>query len=133
MTKDQHTTDMERKIIRSLFLLATVFTMGYTRAAEPFRVGNSASEVRLERSLERELNRHVIYPVMEEKTDMTGEVFVSFVVNTEGKLVVIDCTSANKHLRDYVLRRLERVDIGDNPNGVWKTTRMRFVFRPERA
>lgn len=133
MTKDQHTTDMERKIIRSLFLLATVFTMGYTRAAEPFRLGKANNENKIERSLERELNRHVIYPVMEEKKDMTGEVFVSFVVNTEGKLVVIDCNSANQELRNYVLRRLERVDIGDNPNGVWKTTRMRFVFRPERA
>ncbi|HOP42716.1 MAG: hypothetical protein R2810_02790 [Flavobacteriales bacterium] len=133
MTKDQHTTDMERKIIRSLFLLATVFTMGYTRAAEPFRLGKANNENKIERSLERELNRHVIFPVMEEKKDMTGEVFVSFVVNTEGKLVVIDCNSANQELRNYVLRRLERVDIGDNPNGVWKTTRMRFVFRPERA
>ena len=133
MTKDQHTTDMERKIIRSLFLLATVFTMGYTRAAEPFRLGKANNENKIERSLERELNRHVIYPVMEEKKDMTGEVFVSFVVNTEGKLVVIDCNSANQELRNYVLGRLERVDIGDNPNGVWKTTRMRFVFRPERA
>ena len=46
---------------------------------------------------------------------MTGEVFVSFVVNTEGKLVVIDCNSANQELRNYVLGRLERVDIGDNP------------------
>ncbi|MCB0816283.1 MAG: hypothetical protein KDB77_02070, partial [Flavobacteriales bacterium] len=91
------------------------------------------NENKIERSLERELNRHVIFPVMEEKKDMTGEVFVSFVVNTEGKLVVIDCNSANQELRNYVLRRLERVDIGDNPNGVWKTTRMRFVFRPERA
>lgn len=133
MTKDQHTTDMERKIIRSLFLLATVFTMGYTRAAEPFRLGKANNENKIERSLERELNRHAIFPVMEEKKDMTGEVFVSFVVNTEGKLVVIDCNSANQELRNYVLRRLERVDIGDNPNGVWKTTRMRFVFRPERA
>ncbi|HPJ51590.1 MAG: hypothetical protein KDB75_04635 [Flavobacteriales bacterium] len=133
MTKDQHTTDMERKIIRSLFLLATVFTMGYTRAAEPFRLGKANNENKIERSLERELNRHVIFPVMEEKKDMTGEVFVSFVVNTEGKLVVIDCNSANQELRNYVLGRLERVDIGDNPNGVWKTTRMRFVFRPERA
>ena len=133
MTKDQPTIDMERKIIRSLFLLATVFTMGYTRAAEPFRMGKANNDNKIERSLERELNRHVIYPVMEDKKDMTGEVFVSFVVNTEGKLVVIDCTSANEQLRDYVMHRLERVDIGDNPNGVWKTTRMRFVFRPERA
>ncbi|MCB0780955.1 MAG: hypothetical protein KDC03_15780, partial [Flavobacteriales bacterium] len=98
MTKDQHTTDMERKIIRSLFLLATVFTMGYTRAAEPFRLGKANNENKIERSLERELNRHVIFPVMEEKKDMTGEVFVSFVVNTEGKLVVIDCNSANQEL-----------------------------------
>ena len=44
---------------------------------------------------------------------------------------MIDAISTNDDLRAYVLRKLSRVDIGTNPEGVWKTSHIRFVFRPE--
>ncbi|MCB0791290.1 MAG: hypothetical protein H6595_05740 [Flavobacteriales bacterium] len=115
-----------------LVLLATVFTMGYTRAAEPFRKSNNAHAA-IERELEHALSRHVIFPVMERGNDMTGEVVVSFVVNREGRLEVLSCESENKELEQYVLRKLALVDVGENPDGIWKTTHVRFVFRPETA
>jgi len=46
---------------------------------------------------------------------------------------VIDCRSANERLKDYVLRKLARIDIGDNPDGSWKTTHMVFNFHPEKS
>ena len=62
---------------------------------------------------------------------MNGEVVVSFVIDIEGKVQVISAHSKNQALCEYVLRKLSKVDIGDNPNGLWKTTHMRFVFHPE--
>lgn len=117
---------------KSLLLLATVFTYGYARAAEPLRT-NAGHVTALERAVERQLNRHVVFPVLERTHDMTGEVTVSFVVDREGRLEVLECVSANEALRQYVLAKLAKVDVGVNPDGIWKTSRVRFVFRPERA
>ena len=62
---------------------------------------------------------------------MDGVVEVNFVIDSEGKVQVIQADASNDHLRSYVLRKLAKVDIGDNPNGTWKIERMRFVFHPE--
>lgn len=124
---------MKTTISRSLLLLATVFTLGYTNAAEPVRIGSALSKrSALERSLDRALSRTLSFPLME-KADMTGEVYVSFVVDTQGRIQVIECNSANQELKAYVLRKLARVDIGDNPDGSWKTTHMVFNFHPEKV
>lgn len=122
---------MRTVISRSLILLATVFTFGYTRAAEPVRMGLTKKSS-LERTLDRALNNTLAYPLLS-KENMNGEVFVSFVINKEGRIEVIEASSANEQLKAYVLRKLARIDIGDNPDGSWKTTRMVFNFRPEKA
>jgi hypothetical protein len=120
---------MIRMIARTTLLLATVFTLGAASAAEPFKM-NTPAKTRMERALDHQLSRHLTFPTLA-KADMTGEVTVSFVVNAEGRIEVIDATSTNDDLRAYVLRKLSRVDIGTNPVGVWKTSHIRFVFRPE--
>lgn len=123
---------MKTVISRSLLLFATVFTLGYAQAAEPVRMNSIAKKSTLERSLDRALNNTLAYPLLT-KQDMNGEVFVSFVVNTEGRIQVIECSSANQQLKEYVLRKLTRIDIGENPEGSWKTTHMVFNFHPEKA
>ena len=122
---------MNNKLSRLTLVLASVLTLGYARAAEPVRL-NSNERPAIERSLERQLNRHLSFPVME-TGNMTGKVYVSFVVDKEGKLEVISCASDNERLRAYVLRKLARVDIGENPDGIWKTTHMVFDFHPEKS
>jgi len=116
----------------ALLLLATVFAFGYTRAAEPIRIPTRNADA-LERAVEQALNKHVVFPLMEREQNMTGEVFVSFVVNKEGRLEVLESFSQNEPLRQYVLGKLAKVDIGENPDGIWRTSRVRFVFRPEKA
>ncbi len=123
---------MKTTITRTLLLFATVFTFGYTRAAEPLRVPANTKRSNLERSLDRALRNNISYPLLD-RADMTGEVFVSFVINTEGRIEVLECNSANERLKSYVLRKLARIDIGDNPEGSWKTTHMRFNFHREKA
>lgn len=123
---------MNTNISRSILLLATVFTLGYARAAEPLRMNTMGKKTTLERSLERALNNSLSYPLLT-RENMNGEVYVSFVINKEGRIEVIDCRSANERLKDHVLRKLARIDIGDNPDGSWKTTHMVFNFHPEKS
>ena len=68
---------------------------------------------------------------MERKREMDGEVRVSFVIDTEGQVKVIGADGTSDELRDYVLGKLAKVDVGSNPDGLWRTTYMKFVFRPE--
>ena len=85
----------------------------------------------LERELERQIDKYVTYPILQPATEMEGEVIVSFVIDAVGKVRVINARSENDALCTYVLKMLSKVDIGDNPDGTWKTTHMRFRFRPE--
>jgi hypothetical protein len=129
MAKRPHA--MKNSITHIIAVAATFLTIGQAMAAEPVKV-NSTSVKALERALDRELNKHLAYPVLE-KSNMTGDVYVSFLVNKEGRIEVIECNSTNEKLRQYVIKKLARIDIGENPNGIWKTTHMRISFHPERT
>ena len=123
---------MKTIISRSLFLLGTIAILGQTKAINPpaIAVDNSAKLATMERTLEHQLNRKIAFPVLA-KENMIGEVYVSFVIDKEGKVEVLSCRSENDALSAYVLRKLARIDIGENPEGIWKTTHMCFNFRPE--
>lgn len=129
--KPNNANAMKNRFSRLLVVIATVFTFGYGRAAEPIRVNEAKDRVNLERVLDKALNRHLSFPIME-KGDMTGKVQVSFNIDKEGRVQVLSCTSANERLRDYVLRKLARIDVGANPEGIWKTTHMVIDFHAER-
>lgn len=59
MVKQPQTDNaMKTRISRMLLMIATVFTMGYARAAEPVRFNESKERGALERNLDRALNRH---------------------------------------------------------------------------
>jgi hypothetical protein len=122
---------MKTIISRAALLTAAVFTFAFAQAADPVRMNGAArNTTALERNLDRALNRHLSFPLAN-KADMTGEVYVSFVIDKEGRVEVLDCRADNQQLKDYVLRKLARIDIGENPEGIWKTTHMRITFRPE--
>jgi hypothetical protein len=122
---------MRTRITRLLLVFASVLTLGYARAAEPVTFGADAGAKVLDRALDRALNRHMTFPWLE-RGDMTGKVLVSFNIDAEGKVQVISCSSANERLKAYVLRKLARIDIGSNPDGIWKTTHLVIDFHPER-
>jgi|SRR5690606_1060255 len=123
---------MMSNITRSLSVIATVLTLSQAIAANPVRLGSTVSKIELERNLDRALNKHLSFPVLA-KADMTGEVFVSFVIDKEGKVEVLEISSTNQELKEHVMRKLTRIDIGENPDGIWKTTHMRITFKPEQT
>ncbi len=123
---------MKTFIHRSIILLALSLIMGSTFSADPIRHNDSSMKrSTLERNLDRALNRHLSFPLAAQG-DMIGEVYVSFVIDKDGDLQVLDCRSANAELREHVLTKLARINVGQNPEGIWKTTHMHIRFRPER-
>ena len=121
------------RITRLALLFASVLTMGYARAVEPTNLdGTDAKRAAIERTLDKALNRELSFPILA-KGDMTGKVYVSFVIDKEGKVEVITCASSNEQLKAYVLRKLARIDVGENPDGIWKTTHMVIDFHNERS
>ena len=118
---------MNTFILRSAIVAATSLIMGSSQASTPPAATASTS---MERKLDHQLNKHIAFPLNGGER-MDGVVVVSFVVDIEGRLKIVEAETTNPELRDYVLRQLEKVDIGDNPSGTWKIERRRFVFRPE--
>lgn len=122
---------MKTTILRAALMFAATSTFLSVSAAEPATPLRSATPKAMERELDRQIDKYVTYPLLQRSQRMDGEVLVSFVINAEGKVKVISARSKNTELCEYVIRMLTKVDIGDNPDGTWKTTRMRFKFRPE--
>ncbi len=118
---------MKTLSILSAFLLFGTSAM----AAEPATPLPSTAPSSMERELERQIDRFVTYPIANRAAAMDGEVLVSFVIDAVGKVRVINASSSNDALCAYVLKMLDKVDIGDNPEGTWKTTHIRFRFGPE--
>ena len=122
---------MKTLITRSAIVIATVFAVATVDAAEPIAPKATSNSTIMERELQRQIDKYVSYPLIACTVNMDGAVVVSFVIDTEGQVNVIGAESTSSELRDYVLSKLAKVDVGSNPDGMWKTTHMKFVFRPE--
>ena len=109
------------------FLLVFQLLAGHVLANGP---GFPASDPALEHELMRQVDKYVHYPLLAER-DMDGEVLISFVITTEGRVVVVEANGTSEILLEYVLRRIRKIDIGENPSGAWRTTHMHFRVRPE--
>lgn len=122
---------MKTSILRSVIMFSTLLTVSVACANGPVLKAHVNNRTSLERELQRQLDKYVSYPLMARTGSMDGAVVVSFVIDTHGQVNVIGAESTSNELRDYVLGKLAKVDIGSNPDGLWKTTHVRFVFRPE--
>jgi len=122
---------MKALITRSAIVIATVFAAASVRAAEPVAPKTTSNSTVMERELQRQIDKYISYPLMARTGNMDGAVVVSFVIDTEGQVKVIGADGTSDELRDYVLGKLAKVDVGSNPDGLWRTTYMKFVFRPE--
>lgn len=123
---------MKNPASRLILLLATASLFTAARAAGPTSPMAAATST-LEHAVKQQINRHVIYPLSDPDGRMYGQVDVAFAVDVEGRLVVLAANSSNKALCDYVVNRLRRVKVGANRSGIWYTSHIRFVFRPEPA
>src|SRR5690606_22646869 len=115
----------------NLLLLALTLLTASAHAAGPSPAAYITNTKHLERAVEHQINRHMIFPLSAEEGEMCGEVYVSYAVDVHGRLVVLKATSTNEALRAYVLEKLGKVRVGPNATGLWNITQVRFTFRPE--
>lgn len=111
-------------------MMGQVRAVGGPETSAPFPTANNTA---LERAVMHQINHHVIFPLDAEEGAMYGTVVVAFAVDVQGHLIVKHASSENERLRDYVVRKLGKVQVEANPTGLWKITRMRFTFRPQEA
>lgn len=117
-----------------LSLALTIGTMLFcapSRASDDTPETITANSHALERAVMHQINRHVIFPLNAEAGAMSGIVDVAFAVDINGRLTVKGAQSDNNSLREYVLRKLSNVQVAPNPSGLWSTTHLRFIFKPE--
>ena len=122
---------MKRIILRSVIMFSTLATISAAYASGPVLKARMHNPAALERELQHQIDKYVSYPLMERAEGMDGDVMVSLVIDSEGRVNIICAESGNAVLQAYVVRRLAKVDIGSNPEGVWKTSHFRFRFHPE--
>lgn len=112
-----------------------VFTMNSAQAEGDKALSTSKSNATeiamLKKELNRELSKNMVFPYLERDVEMYGTVITTFVVDREGKLEVLDIKSTNPNLIDHVRRKLAKVDLKDNNDGIWRKTTVRFVFKKE--
>jgi len=124
-----------KKLISIIATLAMVFTMNSAKAEGDKALSTSksnATEIEmLKKELNRELSKNMVFPYLERDVEMYGTVITTFVVDREGKLEVLDIKSTNPNLIDHVRRKLAKVDLKDNNDGIWRKTTVRFVFKKE--
>jgi len=123
---------MKTFALRSTLMLAACLLLSAAQAAGPGSplTASTVNSSRLLRQVEHQIDRHGIYP-LDDDGQLYGQVDVAFVVNMEGRIVVLSAVSANAELREYVLEKLGRVHVAENPSGIWQTTHVRFIFKPE--
>ena len=125
---------MKTMILRHGFALGLLLLAPILHAAAsglPDEFLTTAPHTEMERAVQHQINRFVIFPLSGDADSMYGVVDIAYVVNTEGQVVIVSSESQNGKLRDYVVRKLARIKVGPNPSGLWNISRMRFTFRPE--
>ncbi len=122
---------MKTSILRSVTLLPILVLAGMACAIGPVPKANVNNPAALEHELQHQIDKLVIYPLMERTGTMDGDVVVSLVVDEQGQVKVTGAQSNNPALQAYVLKKLAKVDVGTNPGGVWRTSHFRFRFHPE--
>lgn len=120
--------------LRHVFALGLLLSASIIHAASgdlPDAFMTAAHHAEMEREVRHQIDRFVIFPLSGDADAMYGTVDIAYVVNTEGRVVVLNSDSKNNDLCDYVVRKLGRIKVGPNPSGLWNISHVRFTFRPE--
>jgi hypothetical protein len=123
------TTAFRRAMSLAVLLLAVPAFASATGDPVPDYIhSNSAT---LEREVMHQIDRYVIYPVGDRTDAMLGVVEVTYVVNTEGRLVVTSAGIGEPRTPGLCAgKAVPRTD-QPNPSGLWKPSNVRFTFRAE--
>lgn len=67
----------------------------------------------------------------QEEPNMDGVVEVSFKIDSEGKVQIINMNSTSPQLAEYVIKKLSKIQLQQGDSQVGKIIRYRFVFKKQ--
>jgi hypothetical protein len=67
----------------------------------------------------------------QEEPNMDGVVEVSFKIDNEGKVQIINMNSTSPQLAEYVIKKLNKIQLQQGDSQVGKIIRYRFVFKKQ--
>lgn len=67
----------------------------------------------------------------QEEPNMDGVVEVSFKIDSEGKVQIINMNSTSPQLAEYVIKKLNKIQLQQGDSQVGKIIRYRFVFKKQ--
>lgn len=76
------------------------------------------------------VDKHVVFPIFQDQ-NMEGTVEVSFKINTEGQVNILNIKSSNPDLIDYVVKKLKKIKLEKSDDSVGQTIKYRFVFKKQ--
>ena len=63
--------------------------------------------------------------------ELEGTVEVSFMINTEGKVQILKINASSPSLVDYVVKKLNKIQLTDSDSQVGQVIKYRFVFKKQ--
>lgn len=63
--------------------------------------------------------------------NMDGVVEVSFQIDTQGKVQIININSTSPQLAEYVIKKLNKIQLDKSDSQIGKIIRYRFVFKKQ--
>ncbi|MFM9986473.1 MAG: hypothetical protein ACKVOK_14635 [Flavobacteriales bacterium] len=67
----------------------------------------------------------------QDEPNMDGVVEVSFKIDNEGKVQIINMNSTSPQLAEYVIKKLNKIQLQQGDSQVGKIIRYRFVFKKQ--
>lgn len=114
-------------------ILSTLFLM--LIAAQPSYASMGSGDDRetstmVSASLKRMIDKHMVFPVFQPE-EMHGTVEISFKIDDEGKVKILNVQSSNPDLVDYVVKKLKKIQLDKQDENIGKTVKYRFVFKKQ--
>jgi len=114
----------------ALLSMSSILTLSAFSFPSNVEVGKDSDVPTEYSALRKKIDRHVIFPVFQQQ-NMQGTVDVSFQIDNDGNLKIIQINSSNPELIDYVLSKLKKIQLDKEDSSIGQTIKYRFVFKKQ--
>lgn len=87
------------------------------------------SETTSEMKFKQTITNKITYPTFASERKIEGDVYVSFEVNKDGRIIVLKSNATHPELESYVIQKLNEMDYPYEDSVTEKIYYMKFAFR----
>ncbi|HPD65021.1 MAG TPA: hypothetical protein P5050_02675 [Bacteroidia bacterium] len=115
--------------MKKLILLAFLVMLVSVSNTEAKDKKNKSNEANTEMKFKQTIIQKIKYPTFASEQKLEGDVFVSFEVNKDGRINVLQSNSTNLQLETYVIEKLNELNYPFEDVTEAKIYNMKFSFR----